>query len=124
MADWPPSDVTYDYPEFTRTIVREGPNTLVARFIDGTVETRVKNAKVWRRFFEHWAVSRDDMRLMLLHYDVYGLTKTFTMRALDPMSGDSYATELAQVRYVNPPATIQIGPKWFEIDYEFIEVEL
>ena len=124
MADWPPSDVTYDYPGFTYTIAREGPQVLKSRFIDGTTETRVKNAKVFRRFFEHWEVPRDDVKLMLLHYDVYGLTKTFTKRSLDPRSGDSFATELCMVQYVRPPITQQVGPKWYNIDYEFIEVEL
>lgn len=123
MADWPPSGMSnFGFPGFEHEIRREGPETLITRFDDGTELRRQKNNVITRLFKEVWEVNRDDAKTMIEFYNLKGMEAVFDKLALDPLSGDNFSTDLATVRWDEPIRVTQIGPKWFRIVCRFIEV--
>lgn len=123
MADWPIAGMSnFGYPELGLRITREGPRVLVSRYEDGKETRRTKSAAIPRRFFEPWHLTRTDMDAVLDFYESVGTGTTFSKLLLDPISGANFLTDVVNARFAAPPSITQIGPNWYEVTLEFLEV--
>jgi hypothetical protein len=120
---WPLSGMNnFGHPGLTYRIEHEGPPTLVTRFPDGTELRRRKNDTILRRIHEQWEVNRTDMGAMLQFYREKGTDVPFDRLVYDPRSGDQFTTDLGVFRFARPPAVEQVGPQWYRVEFEFVEV--